>query len=939
VKVRVASAGTGKTTNLVARYLQLIGSGVPLRRIAGTTFTNLAAGELRQRVGHGLGMLLESGRYLNLYRLDPAARPLFLEAQRELGGAMLSTIHGFMISLLRLSAPLLGMDPEFSLLGEWEAGIIFEEELRSLIFLAQQDTHALHGALKLLGDDAQQLVQDIFPKRSLAERFLVEEGDTEAAALLALYRAALQGFEQRLGGAQLAPSEIERRSLQLVRTPAALRRVTERYHYVLVDEFQDVNPLQGAFFSALEATGGVQVEVVGDPKQSIYGFRNADVGVFRAALDSGEALLPLVETRRHAARITDFLNHATGWLAAKGLGFSSNEAPPVTAAGPQARLQGSVQMHWTTGAPGLAQLRISEARTLVRQLQELHRQGIAWSEMAVLARAHASLQLIEAALQQEGVPAVVARGRGYYERLEVRDVINALHAGISGAGKTPVFAAWLRSPFAQLSLHEAQMVLQADDPAAELARVKPEAGRTLQRTRELVLLSPLQALAGLLREPLVAGSRFVDHLDARQRANVDALLFLVASRPPGDLELLLQRLELMVRSDTAEVPQSGDGVQLVTIHSAKGLEWRVVALFDMGRRPYFPPAAVRVNPDDSLLGLQGSAAYEAAAAILKAREEQEAYRQFYVAVSRPREHLLLSASVSTGGRAVHYGWAALARDLGLGYAADSAPAGVSVQQHEYAEPAADAAPCRAARVSGLQRAEWSETVFPASRFPPVYSPSGLQATAHADEASGLADSRIAAAGIPPGEAGPDPDLTGQQGMLQEQGALPTAASAIGTLVHQGVAADWDPADPAQRANLLAQEVMFPFSADEQQLIVHEVLAVLGDYRRMLGRSLAPLQQRLEDHAELPVAFQLYGTIWQGTIDRLYQTEEGWFLEDYKTDRQVDSSRHAAQLGLYLKAVRQIWDLQPRVRLVYLRYARVVELQPGELLGQVRKLLA
>ena len=74
-------------------------------------------------------------------------------------------------------------------------------------------------------------------------------------------------------------AEVERRALVLVQTKDALLRLAQRYHVVLVDEFQDVNPLQGHFFERLEASG-IHIEVVGDPKQSIYGFRNADVEVF-----------------------------------------------------------------------------------------------------------------------------------------------------------------------------------------------------------------------------------------------------------------------------------------------------------------------------------------------------------------------------------------------------------------------------------------------------------------------------------------------------------------------------------------------------------------------------------------------------------------------------------------------------------------------------------
>lgn len=111
MKVRVASAGTGKTTSLVLRYLELVGAGTPLRRIAGVTFTRTAAAELRQRVGDAVRELLREGSYLEVgYRLRETERPAFEEALRELEGATLSTIHGFMRTCLALVAPTMGLD-------------------------------------------------------------------------------------------------------------------------------------------------------------------------------------------------------------------------------------------------------------------------------------------------------------------------------------------------------------------------------------------------------------------------------------------------------------------------------------------------------------------------------------------------------------------------------------------------------------------------------------------------------------------------------------------------------------------------------------------------------------------------------------------------------------------------------------------------------------
>jgi len=152
MKVRVASAGTGKTTSLVLRYLELLASGIPLRRIAGVTFTRVAADELRQRVAEGVRSVQRDGQYLGVpFKADHTdTDDTFAEARRELDGATLTTIHGFMIACLRLVAPQLGLDPNFSVLGEWEAQAIFAEELASLRYLAQDPSHALFDALTTL---------------------------------------------------------------------------------------------------------------------------------------------------------------------------------------------------------------------------------------------------------------------------------------------------------------------------------------------------------------------------------------------------------------------------------------------------------------------------------------------------------------------------------------------------------------------------------------------------------------------------------------------------------------------------------------------------------------------------------------------------------------------------------------------------------------------
>jgi ATP-dependent helicase/nuclease subunit A len=891
VKVRVASAGTGKTTSLVLRALELILSGTPLRRLAGVTFTRAAADELRSRVAEGVETLLATNRYLEV-EMAPSRRSLLEEARRELKGATLTTIHGFMGGALRLCAPGMGLDPDFAVIGEWEAQALFEEELRSFLYIDEPAglEHPLEGAGPLL--------RALFKKRSLAERYLPAPGEANAV-LLGLYAHVYERFLARLGGRLLSPAEIERRALQLVASPQSLRRLRERYHYVLVDEFQDVNPLQGRFFEALQA-GGLKLEVVGDPKQSIYAFRHADVAVFRRALKRGKRQKPLNESRRHARVILRFLNHLTDVFAARELGFSPDEAPAVHGVGAQQEKLGRLECHWVVGSERVDLLRAREAEVLAGRLKSLS-DSYPCSDMAVLARSYQGLATIEGALRQAGLPCVLVQGRGYFERLELRDLYHALCVSVEPGGLS--LAAWLRGPFAGLTLADVDRLLGAQDPLALLEASFPDVHRCLETTTRLVReSSPLDALKALIRTPFIGGKRYVDGLDARARENVDALLFTVAREPPGELELLLSRLELLShQAEAGDVPQSGEGVRLLTVHRAKGLEWPVVAIFDAGRKAFTCGEALYVEPEEGLVAVKDTPDYDRLHERQRERERQEDYRLLYVAASRARDVLLISGSVKAERPA---GWAAALDLLDIGASGRNwERPELVVKRWPYRAPAKvmNAAPCE----GGVELPPWLDRRFAPEPLPPLFSPSALKE----DEPLPF----------------PDPE---------EGERLPGRARAVGTLVHYAIGQGWSADHPEQLYNLEAQEVMFPFDDEERREMMAEVAELLRAYRALLGREIP--WPRDEDYPELPLALPRGSTVWQGVIDRLYRVGESWYLEDYKTDHEIKPERYHVQLGVYLQAVNEVLGVLPEPRLVYLRYGRVVRLEASEVLAAMAR---
>jgi ATP-dependent exoDNAse (exonuclease V) beta subunit len=667
---------------------------------------------------------------------------------------------------------------------------------------------------------------------------------------------------------------------------------------VLVDEFQDVNPLQGAYFEALEGAG-MATEVVGDPKQSIYGFRNADVGVFRRALAQGQKLEPLTHTRRHARVVSRFLNHMTSTLAANNMGFGIEEAPSVETKGEQEHTQGRVELHWIVGDEAIAELRLLEAKVLAERLQQLHSEGYSYNDMAVLARSYAGLAQVEEALQEANLPYVLLQGRGYYERTEVRDVYHALRVGISASGLS--FGAWLRGPFAQLDLVSVDEILRAERPLEVLREKHKMIWERLETIRQQVRGTPLSALKFLIREPFIDDKRYVDFLETRARENVDALLFTVAEQPPGDIELLLDRLEQLSRqSDAGDVPQSGEGIELLTVHKAKGLEWKVTAVFDLGRKLADRAQAVYVY--DGRIIHKDTPAFEEARKTIRSREEEESYRLLYVAASRARDVLIMTGSAK-GGKGE--GWISALQTMKLGPETKSYSRPDFILQTHFYQPSSHQLSAISYQHS-LEPSPWIDRRFYPYEHPPVSSPSRLKQESYED-------------------LEPLPFSDPEEGER-----LPGRSTTVGTLVHYAISQNWSASNPAHAENLRAQEVMFPFTQDEQLDILTEVKELLSNYEQLLGNGIPVLGERTEDYPELPMALPVGKTVWQGIIDRLYCADGQWILEDYKTDQEIRPEHYYFQLAVYLHAIREVRGVTPKVQLVFLRFKEIVVIEDGVL---------
>ncbi|HEX4805529.1 MAG TPA: UvrD-helicase domain-containing protein [Conexibacter sp.] len=530
--------------------------------------------------------------------------------------------------------------------------------------------------------------------------------DAAALPAAALLDALLQAFGRRYAEAKRATSgldfeDLELRANRLLREHEPLRaRYAERFRHVMVDEFQDTNPLQ---LELLERIAGDQLFAVGDERQSIYGFRHADVRLFRG-LRAAMAQRGAVATLAANFRSHPTLLHAFNQAFAPRFGDSftplragrTDDAEPADGGAPRIELLVADRAaDWSEAglvAPGAVPpaplWRLAEARVLAGRVRELIDGGCPAGDVVLLLRATGDLAVYERALVERGVPTYVIGGRGYWSQQQVRDLVAYLSV-----------LANPRDGIALCTLLASPLVGLASDGLVQLAAAARASGRdpwwTLVDDAELLdrLDAEDRARVAWLRGWLPAERR------AAPRHGLEALIDRALARTGYDRTLLrmeggarrlanVRKLMRLAREHEAqhgrdlrgfadlvsglvggadasgderesEAPVEGealDAVRVMTIHRAKGLEFPVVCVADLGRES---PAAgrelVRVGRDGRvgirLRRLGGgrsrpALAYRVLVEEQRRAEGEEEARLFYVAVTRARERLILSGAVA-----------------------------------------------------------------------------------------------------------------------------------------------------------------------------------------------------------------------------------------------------------------------------------------------------
>ena len=517
-------------------------------------------------------------------------------------------------------------------------------------------------------------------------------------ALLDAFGTAYAAAKGARAGVDFDDLELRVRDL-LAGDPALRARWAERFALIMVDEFQDTNRLQ---LDVLEALERDNLFAVGDEAQSIYGFRHADVGIFRArrAALGREGTRSLTVNFRSRSEILAVVNAAFGPLLGPGfLPLVPGRAPeelrlfePDPPGEPGVELLLVETGGWETreGDLGLATLaaqpwRRAEARAVAARLRAEVDAGRPQRDVVVLVRATSSLRLYEQALEEEGLSTYVVGGRGYWAQEQVRDGLAYLTLLANPHDEAALYAA-LSSPFCGVGTDALALL-------ADAARGAREGAWAALRRAVAESAGWLAALPGDHADRLRSFARFAagERLRA-ERLPVEVLLeraiahtgydLAILARAGGDRRLAnLRKLMRLAREferaegrdlrgfiayavgqDLAEAREGEaaleseglDAVRLMTIHRAKGLEFPVVCVADLGRPGHKGRDRLLVGEDGEpglrLVTLAGgepvpALGYDAIAARLAESEAAEERRLLYVAATRAEERLILSGGV------------------------------------------------------------------------------------------------------------------------------------------------------------------------------------------------------------------------------------------------------------------------------------------------------
>ncbi len=708
-------------------------------------------------------------------------------------------------------------------------------------------------------------------------------------------------------------------------------RLESRYQHVLVDELQDTSRPQWALVELLvrawgegvgvayEGPAPPSIFVVGDRKQSIYGFRDADVGVLEEAVRLIGRLRPgrpaaraIVQSFRAVPALQQFVNDVCAEVEKRtdrvdAFRYDDRDRFPVTVDDWRARPVGVVAAVETRECARAVAGEIAgmiARRDTVRDRDTGVAREIVPGDVAILFRSRDSHRDFERELERVGVPYYVYKGLGFFDADEVKDVI-ALIRYLAEPATDLHAAAFLRSRFVRLSdpalkrlaprLAEALRGTAppaafdqlSDDDRAVLARARASAHRWCALADRL---PPAELVDAVLHDSAYAFElRGAGRVQARENLKkLRGLIRRLQNRGYATLGRVAERVsQLMAGDESNAIVDALDAVNLMTVHAAKGLEFPVVFVVNLSRGTGGRGDAVEVvsrvdaaGEADDLVSIDSLV--EETRAEIEAREREENKRLVYVALTRARDRLYLATTLTRHGV-----FAPAPTALGHVLPATFHPlfAAAASGERESVEWTAASGALHVCRVVKPAAAD----ALPPAPSAAVaddddFAPLAFTATA----AHNVSDVARADAAAAPGTAGAPPRAT---------------ARAIGSLVHRAVASGALAESPERRAAIVAAlGVTGHGEVNRSALAALERLAARPDIQALMS---GPAVQH-----EVALSWQgPDGTTLRAVVDAVVRRTDGSVtLVEFKTGAPREAD--ARQLQAYVEGVRRLLPAVP-----------------------------
>jgi DNA helicase-2/ATP-dependent DNA helicase PcrA len=587
----MAGAGSGKTRVVTHKIAHLIAEkGVSPYEILAITFTNKAANEMKERVAKLIDVDVDT--------------------------MWMGTFHSICVRMLRRDIERIGYDKSFTIYDRDDQKTLVKECMKELNL--DKEVYKENSMLAIISEQKNFLVKpDDYINLNFGSFY-----ERNAGEVYALYEKKLK-FYNALDFDDLLIKGVE----LLKNNPAILRQYQSRFRYIFVDEYQDTNKIQYLFVKLLSA-GHNNICVVGDSDQAIYSWRHADISnILDFEKDfPGARVILLEQNYRSTDAILNTANEVISnnsnrkdknlWTVKKG-------GSPVT----------HIELEYSE----------EEAQYVATRIQQLVYRGMSLNEIAILYRTNVQSRPFEEAFMAEEIPYKVVGGIKFYERKEVKDLIaylrfiqnpsdnialkRIINTPKRGIGNTTIERLELYANERDESLYEA--VLESQNVPGLTSRaiglLKPFADSmaVLMAKRELLgikdfmeeVMESTGYILELEKERTIEAKTRIDNL----RDFLSVAVLFERKNPNADLEEFLATIALL--SDVDKTPEETNAVSLMTVHSAKGLEFPIVFLVGM---------------EEGLFPLSRAMESE--------EEHEEERRLCYVAVTRAAEQLFITSA-------------------------------------------------------------------------------------------------------------------------------------------------------------------------------------------------------------------------------------------------------------------------------------------------------